>query len=273
MQCCIGENMEKTVISSKENKLIKAYKKLVSSKKLRNESQKFVLEGKRLVVDAFINKIEFENIFVTETAYRKYYDDICSFEDECILIDDKIGEILSETENSQGIFAICRQPKIYDLDTLFKNGGNFIVLSQLQDPGNVGTILRTADALSIDAVIFCQSCEMFSPKTVRSAMGAAFRVKTANVSSYEEIIAKCREYNIVTYGAVLDKNSVSIKDINFENNHNAVWIGNEGNGLLPEIYTKLDHTAIIPMNSCAESLNAAMAAGIFIWEMNKNRVK
>lgn len=266
--------MEIKRITAKDNPLIKRYRRLASSKKFRESENSFILEGKRLINDAYENGVKFDKLLITDSAYEKNYSEVedmfKKFEKNAVIIDDKIGVILSETQNTQGFFAICSIPKQNDADEILSSEkGNYIVLSKLQDPGNMGTVLRTADALGIDAVFSCRSCEVFSPKTVRAAMGAAFRVKTINISE-EELFEKFKKHNVVSYAAVLAENSVILNSETFSGSlKNAVFIGNEGNGLEKEVYEKCDKRVIIPMSENAESLNAAMAAGIFMWEMKK----
>lgn len=261
-------------IVAKENPVIKKYRRLASSKKFRESENLFVLEGKRLIFDAYKNNIEFENIFITESAYEKNKDEADSltgkFSRKTAVIDDKVGKFLSETEQTQGFFAICSIPNKYDIDEILsEDTGNYIVLSCIQDPGNMGTILRTADALGIDAVFSCRSCEIFSPKTVRAAMGAAFRVKTIRISE-DELFEKFDEYSVVSYAAALsDESEILSEKIFSESQKNAVFIGNEGNGLEEKVIERCGGKLIIPMSENAESLNAAMAAGIFMWEMKK----
>lgn len=266
--------MEIKRITAKDNPLIKRYRKLASSKKFRETENSFILEGKRLINDAYENGVKFDKLLITDSAYEKNKSEaeemLKKIGKDFVLIDDKTGEMLSETQNTQGFFAICDIPHKYDADEILSaKKGNYMVLSRLQDPGNMGTILRTADALGIDAVFSCRSCEVFSPKTVRAAMGAAFRVKTIAISG-EELFEKLKKHNVVSYAAVLAENSIVLSAETFLGSlKNAVFIGNEGNGLEKEVYEKCDKRIIIPMSENAESLNAAMAAGIFMWEMKK----
>lgn len=265
--------MEYERISSKENRLIKLYKKVLLSKKYRNENRIFALEGRRLISDALKNGIALDNIFISERAYEKNINEISELARKpgvrIYIISDSLEKILSDTPSPQGIFALCHMPQALSVSEILARGSSFIILDRIQDPGNMGTIIRTADALGISGIITCNCCEIYSPKVIRSAMGSVFRTSVSDDSSYEDIIEKCNENNVTSYAAVLSPKSESLRNICFAPNaKNAVWIGNEGSGLLPEICEKCSRNIIIPMKGGAESLNAAAAAAIFMWQMS-----
>lgn len=147
-------------------------------------------------------------------------------------------------------------------------GGKFVVLSGLQDPGNVGMIIRTADALGLDGVIMSGSCELFSPKVIRSTMGSVFRMRIAVENDEDVLFAALAENSVTASAAVIDKDALPVTECSFEGNQ-AVFIGNEGNGLNPETAARCSRKIIIPMHGNINSLNAAMAAGILMWELKK----
>lgn len=140
------------------------------------------------------------------------------------------------------------------------------MLCQLQDPGNMGMILRTCDALGIEAVLLTQCCDLYSPKVVRATMGSVFRVPVLNFSSPEELLAFLHQKQICSYASVPDRTALSLTECRFSHGC-AVWIGNEGNGLPDTVISACQYAVTIPMKGGAESLNAAMAAGILVWEM------
>lgn len=262
-----------TYISSADNEKIKLYRKL-SDKRARKKEQLFTIEGVRLVTDAANEAIELHCVFITESAAKKYGDALelltSRYNDRSFFfISKELADMLSETRASQEVFAICRIPAIDKSEAYgkIKRGGKYLILDNIQDPGNLGTMLRTADACGIDAVITCSCCDIYNPKTVRSAMGSLMRVCVID-DSIEEAAAVMRNAGIRIFAAVIDSSAVSLTDCDFSEG-GAVIIGNEGNGI-PEAHIGLaDIPMTIKMHGTINSLNAAMAAGIIMWELSK----
>ena len=173
------------VITSKDNPSIKLYRKLSDSKKSRKENGLFVLEGARLCFDSSVVSM-IELLIITETAYDKYADKLFDIEKSIIKISDELGNKLSDTVNTQGVFAICKIPEKTELSDFIECNKKYIVLNSLQDPSNVGTVIRTADALGIDGVILCKCCDLYNPKVIRGTMGSIFRIKTIE-SGFENV--------------------------------------------------------------------------------------
>ena len=151
---------------------------------------------------------------------------------------------------------------------IFAENGRYIVLFGLQDPGNVGMMIRTADALGLDGVILSGSCDLYSPKVIRSTMGSVFRVNIMIENDAEKLFEMLHSSGAETSAAVIDKDAVPVTDLCFEGRQ-AVLIGNEGNGLPREISNACTRRITIPMHGNVNSLNAAMAAGILMWELKK----
>jgi len=261
-----------TVIKSKDNPTIKMYVRLAESKKERKNYNMYVLEGYRLICDALSENSSVKQILMTEYAYEKYYNDLSQAdlkEVKMLIISNELGMKISCTEKTQGIFAICSIPVFSDLRQALESGKHYMVLYQIQDPGNLGMIIRTADAVGIDGVILSQTCELFNPKTIRSTMGSVFRTKIFNDCNIDEILEICRDKGISTYAAVIDSNAENLKKCLFTDG-GAVIIGNEGNGLPSDVSDACDKKVTIKMNGNVNSLNAAMAAGIMMWEMKNN---
>ncbi len=260
-------------ITSKDNSNVKLYVKLLK-KKHRNEYNLFTLEGLRLVEDAILEGAEIETIFVTDDFLVKMSDDEKSsiFTDEktssgIFIITNEIASKLSSTENSQGIFAIAKLPKKPGILEILSGNGKYIFLHNLQDSGNVGTIIRSADAFGITA-IFTENCaDVFSPKVVRSTMGSIFRLPIIE-ACYENLFEIAKENGITTFAAVIDKDAVDILKCDFSG-ASIVIIGNEGNGIPKYVSDICDVKTTINMKGNVNSLNAATAAGIFIWELTK----
>ena len=166
------------------------------------------------------------------------------------------------------MFAVCQIPDPPALSALIHTGGSYAVLHQLQDPGNAGMILRTADALGLDGVIYSASCDIYSPKVVRATMGSLFRVPLCCVPEIEPELAAGREAGVESCAAVVSGQAELVGQCLFRKG-TAVVIGNEGNGLPEEVSAACDRRVTIPMHGTIESLNAAMAAGIILWEVQK----
>lgn len=269
-------------ITSSENPNIKLYRKLAGGKKYRRESGLFTLEGTRLVADAIAENAKLQTVFVTESCLEKISRgetavprEALEFpagsegkaETEVFLISDGIGEKMSSTDNSQGIFAVCGcldKPPVSDT---IKSGGKYILLHKVQDPGNLGTIIRTADAMGVDAVFLAECCDLYNPKTVRSTMGSLFRMNVYEVG-FDEVFPLFGQRCVPSFAAVIDSDAVSLTDCDFSRG-GVVLIGNEGNGLPKEVSEMCGHRLTVKMHGSVNSLNAAMAAGIIMWELVK----
>lgn len=187
------------------------------------------------------------------------------------IISDKVFKNLSDTVNPQGVLAIVKQPR-YDLyNILNKSNGLLIFLENLQDPGNLGTILRTAEAAGCTGIIADKNTvDLFNPKVVRSTMGAAFRMPYVSVDTLKSAVEAAKKAGVTFYAAHLG-GTKSCYEFDYKK-PTAFLIGNEGNGLTDETASLADEKIIIPMEGKAESLNAAMATGILIYEAKRQRI-
>lgn len=256
------------LITSKDNPNIKLFRKLTESKKCRRETGMFTLEGIRLISDAVKENAELHSVFVTESFLKKQGEAL-NFPKvaELLVISDELGKSISDTSSAQGVFAVCKAIEKPHFSQVVKHGGRYLLLCNLQDPGNLGTIIRTADAVGLDGVFLSDCCELYNPKVIRSTMGSMFRLNVSEVS-FEEIFPLFEQRGVPSYAAVIDRDAVSLTDCDFSEG-GVVLIGNEGNGL-PEGVTKAcEKELTIKMNGNINSLNAAMAAGIIMWELVK----
>ncbi len=260
-------------ISSKDNPNIRLFQKLNSGKKHRKQLGLFTLEGMRLLRDAISSNADVRCIFITKSWLEKQggpSDFIPGrLTEKTFVISDVLGGKISDTDESQGIFAICGIPCKEPVLSAVKPNGKYIILHNISDPGNMGTIIRTADALGINAVITAGCCDIYSPKAIRSTMGSIFRVPVAD-SGIETALEAMKGNGIITYAAVIDGSALSLSECSFSPGA-AVLIGNEGNGLPDELAVKCDRRLTIKMSGNVNSFNAAMAAGIIMWEMTKNK--
>lgn len=261
-------------ISAKDNPSIKLYRQLAKSKKERQKQNCFVLEGLRLVSDAVKNGAILSHLFWTEEGFSRWKNEMPLWKPEnarCFLVTNGLGAELAQTEHAQGVYAICRIPAPSSLEEMIHSSGIYAVLHQLQDPGNVGMILRTADAMGLDGVICCNCCDIYSPKVVRATMGSLFRVPVCSGVQWESVQNICRKKKVETCAAVVAGEAELVGGCAFSSG-TAIVIGNEGNGLPTAVSQACDRRLTIPMCGTIESLNAAMAAGIILWEASRKRM-
>ena len=256
-------------IISYNNPQIKYIKKLLSSSRFRRKEGMFIIEGARLCLDAYKSGVEIIKLFYTIGAakkYNKYLADVLyATENELISCD--VLKRISSTESPQGIICICKIPdqniSLNDILSYSK----IICLENIQDPSNLGTIIRTAEALGIKGIALSDGCcDLYNPKVLRGSMGAVFRAKCFNVNDCSNFIDILNNDKFTTYASVPVNDALKITEVDF-NEKCAVFIGNEGNGLSNEIINKCRKKITIPMNGRAESLNAAAAANIIMWEI------
>lgn len=260
------------IITARDNSLIKQYIKLRDMKKVRKELGMFVIEGARLVLDAAAEGIIIEAGFLTEEAARKYPEAAAELvrtaSKKVYMISDAVSDRLSDTGTSQGIYCLAHTlDKILTADKINKYG-RYLILNNLQDPGNVGTIIRVADAVGLDGVYLCGCCDIYNPKTVRSTMGSMFRVPISDELNYQDAVKSLSEAGVTTYASVIDKDALDVRGAGLGKGC-AVVIGNEGNGLTHEESDICDKRITIRMQGNINSLNAASAACILLWEMSE----
>ena len=249
--------MEK--ITSRKNEHIRHIRLLCSDSQYRRENGLFICDGMKLLKEALSFGAEIEAVLWKEQAEElEGLKGVNQFTAPAELFD-----YASPMKNSPGpIFSV----KIPD-EKSGEKLRNAIVLENLQDPGNVGTVIRTANAFNIDAVILTGNCaDLYNPKTVRATMGAIFRQKLI-VKSLNELGEFLMENNLPLYGAALSDRAVDMRTVELKNA--AVAVGSEGRGLSSEILDICEKEIIIPMNPDSESLNAAVAASVLMWEMSR----
>lgn len=255
------------IITSRENPLIKLVAALQVSSEKRRRNGLFVLEGLRICKDACDNGIRFDKLIVSDAAAEKYAADTEKFSlisDECYKIPDSLFKKISDTKTPQGIIAVAKMPVtgFYGID----KKGKYIALENVADPSNLGAVSRTAEALGVNGIILSSDgCDPYSPKALRASMGTLLRVPVFVTESFAETL---KSTGLKRYACVVDKTAESIKKQSFENG-SVVMIGNEANGLTDSAKQSADVLVTIPMTGRAESLNAAAAAAIAIWEMMK----
>ena len=249
-------------ITSRANAKIK-YAAALKKADFRRSEGCILVEGVRLCEDAARNGVRIAQCFITEKLLEK---DACktvvAAAEECFLIAEHIAEKLSDTKTPQGIFCVCRQPQMH---RTLPPEGKFILLENLQDPGNLGTAIRTAEAFGLTGAILCGCCDAFSPKAMRASMGAGFRFLLFEDNDYclvEDFVCK----GIPLYCAVVDTDAADVRVLR-EKQSMIVAVGNEGNGLSQKLRA-MGEPITIHMAGRAESLNAAQAATVLMYEMS-----
>lgn len=259
------------VISSKDNDLIKHIKKL-KDKKYRDESNEYIIEGVKLIEEAVKENAKIKKILICEDTTRTYeiptyiMYEIAKY--ECIYVTNKIFALITQVTNPQGIMAVIEKKAI---ETQIDYTQDIIVaLDDVQDPGNLGTILRTVDSVGLNQIIVSKgTADAFNSKVVRSTMGAIFRIKIIEVENLAQAIKEMRRHRFKLMVTSLQTEN-SIYDINF--NKKIIVIGNEANGVSKEIQEMADEKAKIPMLGNTESLNASVAAGVVLYEYVRQKV-
>ena len=258
-------------ITSKDNELIKHIRKL-KDKKYRDESNEYVVEGVKLVEEAVKENAKIKQIIVCEDTTRTYEIpthimlEIAKY--ECISVSDKIFNIITQVTNPQGIMAIIEK-NAQDAQIDYTQD-IIVVLDDVQDPGNLGTILRTVDSIGLNQIIVSKgTADAFNSKVVRSTMGAIFRIKIIEVENLAQAIKEMRKHHFKLMVTSLQTKN-TIYDIDF--NKKIIVIGNEANGVSKEIQDMADEKAKIPMLGRTESLNASVAAGVVMYEYVRQKL-
>ncbi len=258
------------ILTSKDNNNIKNTIKLKKSTKFRRETGLFIAEGLRVCYDAMLSNAEIITLFVTEKAIEKNsekFDKLSDYAQKTFVVSPALFALISDTDSPQGFLCVIKAlDKNGQFDTI-KNGGKFLALDNVQDPNNLGTILRSAEAFGVSGVIMSKDCcDIYSPKVVRGSMGAVFRLPFMICNTIADFLNDNPQ--VCSYAAVVDSSADDITSIAFNEPCVAV-IGNEGNGLKDETISACKVRMTIPMKGNAESLNASAAASIIIWEMIK----
>ncbi|SES76966.1 23S rRNA (guanosine(2251)-2'-O)-methyltransferase RlmB [[Clostridium] polysaccharolyticum] len=257
------------MISSTSNSRIKNISKLLKSSKERKEKGVFIVEGIKMFLEAKKLGLIVKAYF-SESLFKDWVQDINFKEIDYEVVDDKVFREISDTITPQGVVAIVRMAKI-QLDDLFDTESMCLVfLENLRDPGNLGTIVRTAEGAGISAIILSkESVDIYNPKVVRSTMGSIFRMPVLYVDDIRMAMKKAQEAGTVLYAAHL-KGRKFYDEVTYEKKVGIV-IGNEANGLTKETADQADCYIKIPMSGQVESLNAAVATSIIMYEVYRQR--
>ena len=254
------------VISSKDNEFIKHIKKL-KDKKYRDLNNEYIIEGIKIIEEAINEKANIKQVVIcddcekTSNIPKDLMYEIAK--QECVYVTNKLFESLTDVTNPQGILAIVEKNAMKSTspgsEELDYNQDIIVALDDIQDPGNLGTILRTVDSIGINQILVSKgTADSYNPKVVRSTMGAIFRVKIIQKHKFEIVVTSLQTKN-------------SIYDIDYQKK--VIVIGNEANGVEEKIQKLADKKVKIPMLGKTESLNASVATGIILYEYVRQKMK
>ena len=270
------------IITSRNNQLVK-WATALSDKKNRKESGYFMADGVKLTKEAFEAGLPVDYCIVTETKKTEIVDFLSVFKNEekykncrVVTVSESVFEKISTEKAPQGVISIIKHLDFFrELDIIYKEEfflkpeEKAIFLFSVRDPSNLGAVIRSSVAFGTDHVILSSDCaDIYNPKTVRSAMGSLFRVKVTTVKDVPSFIEAANANARRVFAADLTDNAKSLSDISLKGT-DIVMIGNEGHGIAPEISSLCDGSVYIPISKKTESLNASVAAAIFMWEQSK----
>lgn len=254
------------MISSTSNVKVKNLINLKKNARARKKENCFLVEGPRMFFEIPKNRVK--ECYLTEEFANRYVKELEDWKYE--LISENVCRHISDTKTPQGVIAVVKreEPSIKELLNKEKNPC-FFLLENLQDPGNLGTIIRTAEGAGVTGIIMNkETVDIYNPKVIRSTMGAVFRVPFVIVDSLTEVITLLKEKDISVYAGHLKGDVFYKQDYR---SGSAFLIGNEGNGLTDEITALADCKIKIPMKGKVESLNAAVSATILMYETMRQR--
>ena len=255
------------MIRSTSNSQIKNIKLLQKKSRARRKQEAFIIEGIKMFEES---RVEGNLImsYLSETFYNKKKEDVNFFHNlPYKVVEDSVFKEITETSTPQGILAIVKAPK-YNLQDIIKSSNKLLLLEDIQDPGNLGTMVRTAEGAGFHGIILSKnSVDMLNPKVIRSTMGSIYRVPFIYVDDFQDTLHKIKKNNIKIYAAYLggeyDYDQVDYPD------KCAILIGNEGSGLQEQTAEIADFYIKIPMKGQVESLNAGVAAAIIMYEARR----
>ncbi len=253
-------------IESLSNAKLKRLKSL-HRKKVRDDLSLFLVEGKKVVKEALLSSFNISEIFFTNSFLEnelEFLNDFAKLDKVSYIIPDNLFEKLTQTKTPQGIIAIVEK-KIFDIKPIIQSGESLLLLDKVSDPGNVGTIIRTAEAFSFGGCYYTKgSADLYNEKVIRSTMGSVFRIPYVEFSDEDYQLLINNDYKFIG----LDVNGSNI-NLNELTKKSVIIIGNEANGLSDEIKSICHHLFRINMTGKTESLNAAIASAIIMYEVSK----
>lgn len=256
------------MITSTSNQRVRELLQLRKKSRVRNKEGVFIAEGSRMTSEVLAKDLV--RLYVSETYFKKHGQELDEYQKEPDILADPVFDYAADTKSPQGILAVVRQPVYSFSDLLSRESPLILVLDNLQDPGNLGTIFRTAEAAGVTGILMSRDCvDIFNPKTIRSTMGAVCRMPFLYLEDIESGIERLKDNHVHVYAAHLEGKNVYDKED--YSGGTAFLIGNEGKGLRPKT-AQCAHTWVqIPMQGRADSLNAAVAASVLMFEAARQR--
>ena len=263
------------IITSSQNKYVSLARSL-SDKKQRQKSRLYRFDGVKLLGEALIREVPVELVIYKESAYKTvkervnelYSVDIFALALKEIVVCDSVFDKISEENSPEGVITLAKYDADKHKDELRETfeDERVLLLESVRDPQNVGAILRCAAAFKVDRVVMSRDCaDIYSSKTLRASMGAVFSMNIDRVYSMSDAIRAQRERGRRVFSAALDENALRLGSEGFSH-RDCVVIGNEGHGLSDETIKACDASVYIPICDRVESLNAAVAASVLMWE-------
>ncbi len=265
-------------ITSRDNPTVRRLRRLFTDGKARREERAFALEGARLCEDAALSGVEIRTALYTARAAETYaaqLERVLAVCGEAHEIPEGLAGSLADTAAPQGIFCLCGMLDNREaFDTIGRNPPRrgYLALESMQDPANLGAVVRTAEALGLDGLLLSDGCcDIYNPKVLRGSMGGVFRLPFVFVGEMAEAVRTLQGRGLTCWACVVDGDAVPLPQAGLTPRSVCV-IGNEGAGLRQRTAAACARRLTIPMAGRAESLNAAMAAGIVMWEMTRGAV-
>ncbi|MBQ8551831.1 MAG: RNA methyltransferase [Clostridia bacterium] len=263
-------SFSKDIITSRQNGLVTRMAKL-SDKKYRDAEGLFRIDGVKLYSEAIKSGISMEYTFISESKQEKITyvlaDELEAADGTVVFVSDEVLSKLTDETAPQGIVAVGRKFAVHEADVPAEDKFRALYLSSIRDPGNLGTMIRTAYAFGVDRVYISDDCaDVYSPKTVRAAMGTIFRQRLARVNDEIAFAKRMESAGCTIYAAALRRDAKKLGSFDMPEKV-CFAVGNEGHGLSDEFIDTCTGTVFIPMAEGCESLNAAAAANVLIWEM------
>lgn len=249
--------MNEIRITARKNPLLQQVRRLLSSRKERESAGLFVADGTKLLSEAVRHWPGLDTVILSDGVDVEVPEYV-----RLVRVPEDVMASISPMQTPQGALFLCRLPE----KKVFQAQPGMLLLDGIQDPGNLGTILRTADALEVPVVLLEGCADPYNHKTVRASMGAVFRTPVI-ATTWQEVQTACAEAGIPVAVTALTERAKDLRQADLKNM--AVVIGSEGQGVRPEILDSADAELIIPMNPNCESLNAAVAAAIVMWQMKQ----
>ena len=266
------KNIQKKMITSSANSRVKQVMQWQTKAKERKKQNVFIVEGPKMCFEAPHKLLK--AVYVSESFYKenRYAKELNSVEAVTEVVSDQVFKTISDTQTPQGILAVVKIPKYELSDMLCGEKTHLLILESVQDPGNLGTMVRTGEGAGISGIIMNRTTvDLFNPKTIRSTMGSIYRMPYYIVDDLEETLTMLQGKGVHLYAAHLK--GTAMYDAFDYTKACGFLIGNEGNGLSKEIADCADTYIRIPMEGKVESLNAAISATLLMYECNRQRRK